>query len=173
MVYAISISACGGGNDFVRVEGGSRFDPPLQDDLTIDTDQGNDTIALFRVRVGDDTQIDTQEGHDIVLIDGAADFDGTGFTFVRPEFTGRFTLKTDDGQDFVEVNTAIFGDGVVVRLGDGNDGACSGNGTEFSGQTIFNGGGGGNDQISSNATPPNVNFEFLPDDCTFIGGRVD
>lgn len=155
-----------GGHDFVRVESGP-------DDLTIDTGPGNDTIELFAVRVADDTQIDTQQGHDVVLIDGAADSEAMNIVFFRPEFTGRLRLTTDDGHDFVEFNTAIFRDRVVVRLGDGNDGACSGNGTEFGGQTIFNGDGGDNDQISSDSTPPNINFEFLPDNCAFIGGRVD
>jgi hypothetical protein len=134
---------------------------------------GNDLIELLQVKVPMETRLNTGNGNDLIFIDGV--FDGSNF--IRPEFTGRFQAGTGSGEDLLEFHHAIFHGEVEVNLGNGNDGACSTQDSEFlmPDQTNFNGG-------SPNAFPgdgfvaPNIGlnvtgFEFDPDDCSFLGGR--
>jgi hypothetical protein len=161
-----------GGNDFVRVElPGTNFAIPQ--DLDIEMGSGNDLIELLQVKVPMETRLNTGNGNDLIFIDGV--FDGNNF--VRSEFTGRFQAGTGSGEDLLEFHHAIFHGEVEVNLGNGNDGACSTQDSEFlmPDQTNFNGG-------SPNAFPgdgfvaPTIGlnvtgFEFDPDDCSFLGGR--
>ena len=160
------------GNDFVRVElPGTNFAIPSG--LAISTGLGNDNIELLQTRVPTETSIETGAGNDIVFVDGVK----SSSNFVRPDFGGVFFLKAGLGHDLFEFHNAIFRGQVDVRLGDGIDGACSTQDSQFLAPHLatFDGGGGnfpGDGFVVQLISMPNpTNFEFFPDDCSFLGGR--
>ena len=161
------------GNDFVRVElPGTNF--AVQHNLEIHMGRGNDILELLQVKVPEETRIDTAGGHDTIFIDGVFSFG----EYHRPEFTGKFTTDTGDGEDLLEFHNAIFSGEVDVRLGSGTDAACSTEDSEFQlpAQAVFNGGPPsgfpGDGFVAPSTEFTNIiNFENFPDDCSHIGGR--
>jgi hypothetical protein len=162
-----------GGNDFVRIElPGTNF--AIANDLVIRMGEGDDSIELLQTRAPNETRIYTEEGNDIVFIDGV-----TRFTqFFRSEFLGKFLLSTGLGQDLFEFHNATFHGQVDVRLGGGNDGACTTQDAEFLAPQLASFDGGAPDGFPGDGfVSPSLeftallNFEFFPDDCSFLGGR--
>ena len=162
-----------GGNDFVRVElPGTNF--AVIHDLEINMGAGNDLLELLQVRVPEETRIDTAGGHDIILIDGVFKFG----EFHSSEFTGKFQVKTDNGEDLLEFHNARFLGPVDIDLGNGADAACSTEDSEFQmpDQAVFNGGSPsgfpGDGFVAPSTEFTNIiNFENFPADCSHIGGR--
>src|SRR5919198_737189 len=155
-----------GGDDFVRVElPGTNFAIPQ--DLEINSGAGDDMIELLQVRAPNETRLDTSSGNDIIFIDGVLGVN----EYIRPDFTGKFTVRTGSGDDLLEFHHAIFRDGVDVQLGSGIDGACSTEDSEFlmPDQAIFNGGPPsgfpGDGFVAPSLEFTNIiNFENFPDD---------
>ena len=162
-----------GGDDFVRVElPGTNFAIPH--DLEINTGAGDDTIELLQVRAPNETRLDTGGGGDIIFIDGVLGVN----EYIRPDFTGKFSVQTGSGDDLLEFHHAMFRGAVDVQLGSGIDGACSTEDSEFlmPDQAIFNGGAPsgfpGDGFVAPSTQFTNIiNFENFPDDCAFLGGR--
>jgi hypothetical protein len=162
-----------GGDDFVRVElPGTNFAIPH--DLEIRTGSGNDIIELLQVRAPNETRIDTGNGHDIVFVDGVLGVN----EYIRSEFSGRFELETDSGEDLFEFHHTIFHSEVDVSLGSGIDGACNTEDSEFlmPDQANFNGGAPhqfpGDGFVAPSIQFTNItDFETFPDDCSHLGGR--
>jgi hypothetical protein len=82
------------------------------------------------------------------------------------------------GNDLLEFHNTIFRGEVDVRLGAGLDGACSTQNSEFLAPHLasFDGGGPGGFPGDGFVSPSIeftalVNFEFFPDDCSYLGGR--
>jgi hypothetical protein len=162
-----------GGDDFVRIElPGTNFAIP--NNLVVTTGLGDDYLELLQVRAPNATRIDTGDGNDIVFVDGVQSFSD----FVRPDFGGRFVLRTGPGEDLFEFHNATFRGEVDVRLGGGIDGACSTEDSEFLAPQLANFDGGGPSDFPGDgfvahiiSLPNPTNFEFFPDDCSFLGGR--
>jgi hypothetical protein len=162
-----------GGNDFVRVElPGTNFAIP--NNLVITMGLGNDNLELLQTRAPNATRIDTGDGNDIIFVDGVRSFSD----YVRPDFGGNFVLRTGPGKDLFEFHNAIFRGEVDVRLGDGIDGACSTEDSKFLTPDLANFDGGGPTDFPGDgfvtqiiSIPNPTNFEFFPDDCSFLGGR--
>ena len=162
-----------GGDDFVRIElPGTNFSIP--DNLVITMGLGNDYLELLQVRAPNATRIDTGDGNDIVFVDGVQSFSD----FVRPDFGGKFVLRTGPGEDLFEFHNATFRGEVDVRLGGGIDGACSTEDSEFLMPHLANFDGGGPSGFPGDgfvahiiSIPNPTGFEFFPDDCSFLGGR--
>jgi hypothetical protein len=162
-----------GGNDFVRVElPGTNF--ALPHDLVLSMGSGNDNIELLQVKAPNETRINTGIGDDIVFIDGVLGVN----EYIRPEFTGKFQLLAGSGDDLLEFHHTIFHGPVDVRLGEGIDGACSTQDSDFQlpDQTSFIGGlpvaFPGDGFVAPDIQLTNlIGFEFYPDDCSFLGGR--
>ena len=162
-----------GGDDFVRIElPGTNFAIP--DNLVITMGLGNDYLELLQVRAPNATRIDTGDGNDIVFVDGVQSFSD----FVRPDFGGKFVLRTGPGEDLFEFHNATFRGEVDVRLGGGIDGACSTEDSEFLMPHLANFDGGGPSGFPGDgfvahiiSIPNPTEFEFFPDDCSFLGGR--
>jgi hypothetical protein len=162
-----------GGDDFVRIElPGTNFAIPHN--LVIATGLGDDYLELLQVRAPNATRIDTGDGNDIVFVDGVQSFSD----FVRPDFGGKFVLRTGPGEDLFEFHNATFRGEVDVRLGGGIDGACSTEDSEFLMPQLANFDGGGPSDFPGDgfvahiiSIPNPTNFEFFPDDCSFLGGR--
>jgi hypothetical protein len=162
-----------GGDDFVRIElPGTNFAIP--NNLVVTTGLGDDYVELLQVRAPNATRIDTGDGNDIVFVDGVQSFSD----FVRPNFGGKFVLRTGPGEDLFEFHNATFRGEVDVRLGGGIDGACSTEDSEFLMPQLANFDGGGPSDFPGDgfvahiiSIPNPTNFEFVPDDCSFLGGR--
>ena len=162
-----------GGDDFVRIElPGTNFAIP--NNVVITTGLGNDHLELLQLRAPNATRIDTGDGNDIVFVDGVQSFS----SFVRPEFGGKFVLRTGPGEDLFEFHNATFHSEVDVRLGGGIDGACSTQDSEFLMPQLASFDGGGPSGFPGDgfvapiiSIPALTDFEFYPDDCSFLGGR--
>jgi hypothetical protein len=162
-----------GGDDFVRIElPGTNFAIP--NNLVITTGLGNDYLELLQVRAPNATRIDTGDGNDIVFVDGVQSFSN----YVRPDFGGKFVLRTGPGEDLFEFHNATFRGEVDVRLGGGIDGACSTQDSEFLMPQLASFDGGGPSGFPGDgfvaaiiSIPALTSFEFFPDDCSFLGGR--
>jgi hypothetical protein len=162
-----------GGDDFVRVElPGTNFAIPH--DLELNMGPGNDIIELLQVRAPNETRIDTGNGNDIVFIDGVLGVN----EFIRSEFTGKFALKTGNGEDLFEFHHTTFRSEVDVKLGSGIDGSCNTEDSEFQMPNLasFNGGAPngfpGDGFVAPSTQFTNITgFENFPDDCSFLGGR--
>jgi hypothetical protein len=161
------------GSDFVRVEvvpgvGG------LTNDLKIHSGTGNDTVELLGVTVQDNTVIETGDGDDVIFIDGVQEPNG----YQRPDFRGKFSVDAGNGQDLLEFHHAVFRDEVDVTMGNGIDGVCNTEDSDFlrPNQAIFDGGPPngfpGDGFVAPIIQLPHIiNFEEFPDDCSYLGGR--
>jgi hypothetical protein len=162
-----------GGDDFVRIElPGTNFAIP--DDLEIIMGYGDDTLELLQTRAPDATRIYTGYGNDVVLVDGVRRFS----EYFPTDFGGKFVLAAGAGNDLFEFHNTIFRGEVDVRLGIGIDGACATQNSEFLAPHLasFDGGGPGGFPGDGFVSPSLeftslLNFEFFPDDCSFLGGR--
>lgn len=156
-----------GGDDFVRVElPGTNF--AITNNLVVTMGAGDDNLELLQVRAPNATRIDAGDGNDIVFVDGVRSFSD----FVKSDFGGEFVLRTGPGDDLFEFHNAIFRGEVDIRLGLGADGACSSQGSKFLAPHLgtFDG-GGSSDGFHAIHIPNLTNFEFFPDDCTYLGAR--
>jgi hypothetical protein len=162
-----------GGDDFVRAEVVPGF-PPIPRDLKIDMGEGEDTIELLGMTVAGETRTDTGNGNDIIFIDGVLSPNG----FSDSDFSGKFTLRGGSGNDLLEFHHTVFESDVDVRMGDGIDGVCNTEDSDFLNpdRARFDGGeptgfpGDGFVAPSIEFTHI-INFEDFPDDCSFLGGR--
>jgi hypothetical protein len=162
-----------GGDDFVRIElPGTNFAIP--DDLVIIMGYGDDTLELLQTRAPDAARIYTGYGNDIVFIDGVRRFS----QYFPSDFGGKFMVTTGSGNDLLEFHNTIFRGEVDVKLGAGLDGACSTQNSEFLAPHLASFDGGAPDGFPGDGfVSPSIeftallNFEFFPDDCSFLGGR--
>ena len=162
-----------GGNDFVRVEVVSGVGE-IMNDLKIHSGRGDDTVELLGVTVQDDTAIETGDGNDVIFIDGVREPNG----YQHPDFGGRFSVEAGSGQDLLEFHHAIFRGEVDVTMGNGIDGVCNTEDSDFlqPNQANFDGGQPngfpGDGFVAPIIQLPHIiNFEEFPDDCSFLGGR--
>lgn len=163
-----------GGDDFLRVEVASGPDLAFPD-LRIDMGTQDDVIELLGVRVAGETQIATGDGSDIVFIDGV--FSAIE-EFISSDFEHKFAANTGRDRDLVEINHAIFRSEVDVRLGSGIDAVCT-HASEYQSldNTSFDGGrpddfpGDGFFELVIQLEGAVIDFEEVPDDCSFLGGR--
>ena len=162
-----------GGDDFVRIElPGTNFAIPH--DLVINLGYGDDTLELLQTLAPHGTRIFAGYGNDVVFIDGVRRFS----QYFPSDFGGKFAITGGSGNDLLEFHNTIFRREVDVRLGIGNDGACSTQNAEFLAPHLASfDGGGPSGFLGDGFVSPSlefttlVNFEFFPDDCSFLGGR--
>lgn len=161
------------GNDFVRVEVVPGVEG-IMNDLKIHSGTGDDTVELLGVTVREDTVIDTGDGEDVIFIDGVQEPNG----YQRPDFRGRFSVDAGSGQDLLEFHHAMFRGEVNVTMGNGIDGVCNTEDSDFlqPNRATFDGGPPhgfpGDGFVAPIIQLPNIiDFEEFPDDCSFLGGR--
>ncbi len=161
------------GNDFIRVEVVPGFEG-IMNDLRIHSGHGDDTIELLGVTVQNDTVLDTGDGDDVIFIDGVKNPNG----YHRPDFRGRFRVDAGSGRDLLEFHHAIFRGEMDVTMGDGIDGVCNTEDSDFlqANQATFDGGPPngfpGDGFVAPIIQLPHIiNFEEFPDDCSYLGGR--
>jgi hypothetical protein len=162
-----------GGSDFVRAEVVPGVDG-MMNDLRIHSGHGDDTVELLGVTVQNDTVLDTGDGDDVIFIDGVKNPNG----YQRPDFRGRFSVDAGSGRDLLEFHHVIFRGEVDVTMGNGIDGVCNTEDSDFlqPNQAIFDGGPPsgfpGDGFVAPIIELPHIiNFEDFPDDCSFLGGR--
>ena len=162
-----------GGSDFVRVEVVPGFGG-ITNDLRIHSGHGNDTVELLGVSVQNDTVLDMGDGDDVIFIDGVQEPNG----YRRPDFTDKFSVDAGSGRDLLEFHHAIFRGEVNVTMGNGIDGVCNTEDSDFlqPNQAIFDGGPPngfpGDGFVAPIIELPHIiNFEDFPDDCSYLGGR--
>lgn len=162
-----------GGDDFLRVEmvpGAAA----LAKDLRIRAGKGDDIVELLGVAVQDSTVIDLGDGNDIVFIDGVLNPN----EYVRPDFRGRFSLDAGNGDDLLEFHHALFRGPVDVSMGNGVDGVCNTEDSEFQNFEAARFDGGPPTGFPGDGFVAPIiyfthltGFENFPDDCAYLGGR--
>jgi hypothetical protein len=134
---------CGGGNDHVVARGGSVF----LGTVTVSGNGDDDNIELLDAVFNARVQVNAGSGENIVLARGA--------TFERHAL---LQVVCGDGTDLFEVDHCSLDNDLKVDLNGGDDQAILSD-TNFGEDVSVNGGGGGNDDLSSRT---GNNFSGIP-----------